>query len=160
MARVIGVVDRELVHVVARGGAAFLVHDPAVVVVAVPPLADVGPHHRGALAVGRVGVRLGGLGRAVGLDEVAADEAAGDDDLALHAGRTTTAAAGHRVEQRLGGLALDDPIGDRVGVALVGIAGLADATLSCTPACCWTTCAASCAAVSGWLANATRSPVA
>src|SRR5690606_38759703 len=46
----------------------------------------------------------------------------------LNGGATGRAAVSHLVEKRLGGLAADDTIGDRVGVLLVGVAGPANAT--------------------------------
>src|SRR5262249_48001285 len=63
---------------------------------------------------------------AVGLGPVLrpGDLGVGRDLLALHA---PAGAAGHLAEQSLGAAARDDLIGDRVGVALVGVAGRADA---------------------------------
>jgi len=65
---------------------------------------------------------------------------------ALH-GAAAVAAAGHLIQQHLGGLAGDDPIGHGIGVLLVRVADCADPALELDAARCWTTWAASCATV-------------
>ena len=68
----------------------------------------------------------GGAGGSV----VLADLLAADEDVTLHgAAAGARARRGVLAQQRLARLALDDKVGDLVGVALVRIAGLADAAL-------------------------------